>query len=164
MLKTKNKAIKDLLNKPIKDQLDLMRIKRKISKKYSIPLFQNSDILKYLKQHPKISLNNPKNHLITILRKRAIRTMSGIAPVAILTKAYECPGECAYCPNEKDVPRSYLSNEPAVMRAIRCKYNPYTQVQLRLKALEANGHNPEKIELIVIGGTWSVLPKKYKNN
>ncbi len=97
-----------------------------------------------------------------ILRKRPIRTLSGIASVAVLTKPYPCPGTCIYCPTELGVPQSYLSNEPAVMRAIRCKYDPYRQVQLRLRALEANGHEPTKIELIVIGGTWSVLPKKYK--
>jgi elongator complex protein 3 len=160
-LKNKNKAIKELIEKPLTDRTDLMREKRKISKKYSISLLQNSDILKYVKNQKKIKKNS---NLIELLKKRAIRTMSGIAPVAILTKAYPCPGECAYCPSEKNVPKSYLSNEPAVMRAIRCKYDPYKQVQLRLKALEANGHNPEKIELIVIGGTWSVLPKKYKYN
>ncbi|PJB16318.1 tRNA uridine(34) 5-carboxymethylaminomethyl modification radical SAM/GNAT enzyme Elp3 [Candidatus Falkowbacteria bacterium CG_4_9_14_3_um_filter_38_19] len=60
------------------------------------------------------------------------------------------------------MPQSYLSNEPAVMRAIRCGYDPYKQVQLRLRSLEANGHQPTKIELIVIGGTWSALPEKYK--
>jgi elongator complex protein 3 len=76
--------------------------------------------------------------------------LSGIAPVAVLTKPYPCPGKCAYCPTEKNVPQSYLSNEPAVMRAIRCGYNPYIQVQDRIRALEANGHEPTKIELIVI--------------
>jgi elongator complex protein 3 len=85
-----------------------------------------------------------------------------VAPVAVLTKPYPCPGKCAYCPDEKDIPKSYLSNEPAVMRAIRSEYNPYAQVQLRLKAMEANGHLPTKIELIVIGGSWSVLPAEYK--
>ncbi len=95
-----------------------------------------------------------------ILRKRSVRTLSGIAPVAVLTKAYPCPGNCVYCPQQKDVPVSYLSNEPAVMRAIRCQYDPYKQVVLRLKALENNGHEPTKIEIIVIGGTWSYLPIK----
>jgi elongator complex protein 3 len=160
-LKNKNKAIKELAGRPLKNRIDLMREKRKISKKYSISLLQNSDILKYIKNDKKLQ---NKTSLIEILKKRAIRTMSGIAPVAILTKSYPCPGECVYCPSEKNVPKSYLSNEPAVMRAIRCGYDPYKQVQLRLKALEANGHTPEKIELIVIGGTWSALPKKYKYN
>lgn len=149
-------AIKELLERKIDDKKELMAEKRKIAKKYGLPILRNSDILGYLK--------NIKGHenLLPILRKRSIRTMSGIAPVAVLTKPFPCPGKCAYCPTEKNVPQSYLSNEPAVMRAIRCNYDPYLQVQYRLKALEANGHEPTKIELIVIGGTWSVLPEGYK--
>ena len=155
------KAIKELLKLNIKTSNDLMLAKRKIAKKYGIKIIENSEILKYIK-----NLKSPQpplsRGLIRILRKRAIRTLSGIAPVAVLTKPHPCPGKCAYCPTEKDVPQSYLSNEPAVMRAIRCEYNPYKQVQLRLRALEANGHEPTKIEIIVIGGTWSALPEKYK--
>ena len=149
----KQKAIQDLIQLGPKTQEELNLVKRKIAKKYKIGILLNSDILKD---------TDCNLHLRKLLRKRAIRTLSGIAPVAVLIKPYSCPGKCAYCPTEKDVPQSYLSNEPAVMRAIRCNYNPYVQVQARIKALEDNGHEPTKIELIVIGGTWSVLPKKYK--
>ncbi len=158
-------AIKELLinlASGFKDRDDLEAGKRAICKKYSLAAIPNVDILKeyrLLLSQEKIG----KIHILeSILRKRAIRTLSGIAPVAVLTKPYPCPGECAYCPHEQDVPTSYLSNEPAVMRAIRCDYDPYKQVALRLKALENNGHEPTKIELIVIGGTWSYLPTKYK--
>lgn len=96
------------------------------------------------------------------LMKREIRTLSGVAPVAVLTKPYPCPGKCAYCPTEKGMPQSYLSNEPAVMRAIANDFDPYRQVQMRIRALIDNGHEPTKIELIVIGGTWSYLPKNYQ--
>ncbi len=163
MQNIKQKAIRELLRNKIKNHKDLTKAKRQMSKKYGISILLNSEILEDLKP-----LSGSKSHLEAyhifqkLLRKRAIRTLSGIAPVAVLTKPYPCPGQCVYCPTEKDVPQSYLSNEPAVMRAIRCNYNPYVQVQDRLRALIANGHNPEKIELIVIGGTWSVLPKKYK--
>ncbi len=152
------KAIRELLKLNIKSRNDLMLAKRKIAKKYKIGILRNSDILKELNS---VGTGHAL-FLRRLLRKRAIRTMSGIAPVAVLTKPYPCPGKCAYCPTEKNVPQSYLSNEPAVMRAIRCNYDPYLQVQMRLRALEANGHEPTKIELIVIGGTWSVLPEKYK--
>ncbi len=155
------KAIRELLKLNIKSSNDLMLAKRKIAKKYKIGILRNSDILRELN---KFSVGTHRGAFLRkILRKRAVRTMSGIAPVAVLTKPYPCPGKCAYCPTEKNVPQSYLSNEPAVMRAIRCNYNPYLQVQMRLRALEANGHEPTKIELIVIGGTWSVLPEKYKH-
>ncbi len=156
--KNKGKAIAELLQTRIKNHNDLMLVKRKIAKKYKIGVLLNSDILSYLDKHKK----GGSDELRRILRKRSIRTMSGIAPVAVLTMPYSCPGKCAYCPTEKDVPQSYLSNEPAVMRAIHCEFNPYAQVHYRLQALVANGHEPTKIELIVIGGTWSYLPENYK--
>lgn len=155
-------AIENLLKLDIKSQNDLMLAKRRISKIYNISILQNSDILKYYQILVKKKLIFPNPLILRILRKRSIRTMSGIAPVAVLTKPYPCPGKCAYCPTETDVPQSYLSNEPAVMRAIRCGYDPYIQAQDRLRALVNNGHEPTKIEIIVIGGTWSYLPKKYK--
>ncbi|MEK7097566.1 MAG: tRNA uridine(34) 5-carboxymethylaminomethyl modification radical SAM/GNAT enzyme Elp3 [Patescibacteria group bacterium] len=152
-LKTK-KAIKELLAKKIKTRDDLMMAKRGLCKKYGIEMLKNSDILKLA--------GKKKEVLNSLLRKRSIRTLSGIAPVAVLTKPFACPGKCVYCPTVDDVPKSYLPNEPAVMRAIKCEYDQYKQVQYRLRALEANGHHPTKIELIVIGGTWSVFPEEYK--
>jgi len=158
----KLKAINELLGKKVSSRADLMAKKRKLAKKHRIGILLNSEILKEYRNGLEAGAIKRRLELEKILRKRAVRTLSGIAPVAVLTKPYPCPGECAYCPTEKNVPQSYLSNEPAVMRAIRCNYDPYKQVELRLRALEANGHEPTKIELIVIGGTWSVLPENYK--
>ncbi len=158
-------AIKELLlhaTKKMKTRDDLESLKRVICKKYKLAAILNSDILKEYRVLLDSKKLKPIETLEKILRKRTVRTMSGIAPVAVLTKSYPCPGTCAYCPHESDVPASYLSNEPAVMRAIRCGYDPYKQVIMRLKALENNGHQPTKIELIVIGGTWSYLPARYK--
>ncbi|PIT95444.1 tRNA uridine(34) 5-carboxymethylaminomethyl modification radical SAM/GNAT enzyme Elp3 [Candidatus Falkowbacteria bacterium CG10_big_fil_rev_8_21_14_0_10_38_22] len=166
MVSTLNKnqqlAIRELLHQKINSREDLAMVKRKLAKKYKIGILYNSEILQAYRRQISQKKIKPSLFLEKILRKRAVRTMSGIAPVAVLTKPYPCPGRCAYCPTEKNVPQSYLSNEPAVMRAIRCGYDPYKQVQLRLRSLEANGHQPTKIELIVIGGTWSALPEKYK--
>jgi elongator complex protein 3 len=155
-------AINELLNGKIESRADLMAVKRKLAKKYGASILSHSEILKEYRKNPAAGTLKQQSELERILRKRSVRTMSGIAPVAVLTKPYPCPGKCAYCPTEKDVPQSYLSNEPAVMRAIRCGFDPYKQVELRLRSLEANGHEPTKIELIVIGGTWSVLPENYK--
>lgn len=161
----KEKAIEEFLNfdlNKISDSHILSARKRFFIKKYKINNLLNSELLNYyrfLLDNKKIKKNYQFESLI---KKRAIRTMSGVAPIAVLTKPYFCPGNCAYCPTEKDVPVSYLSNEPAVMRAIRCDYNPYKQVILRLRALEKIGHQPNKIELIVIGGTWSNLAIKYQ--
>jgi elongator complex protein 3 len=158
-------AIKELLKNylgTIKNRANLEVVKRLLCKKYKLAAILNSDILKEYRLL--LARKKIKQNLVleSILRKRSVRTLSGIAPVAVLTKPYPCPGTCAYCPHESDVPASYLSNEPAVMRAIRCGYNPYKQVALRLRALENNGHEPTKIEIIVIGGTWSYLPTEYK--
>jgi elongator complex protein 3 len=101
--------------------------------------------------------------LESLLKKREIRTLSGVAPIAVLTKPFPCPGKCVWCPSEKNMPKSYLSNEPAVMRAILNKFDPFKQVQMRLRALKMTGHETDKCELIVMGGTWSYLPHKYQN-
>lgn len=155
------KLILDNIGK-IKSREDLEVLKRAACKQNKVGAILNSEILKeYRLMLVKGELERSAI-LEGLLRKRAIRTLSGIAPVAVLTKPYPCPGTCAYCPRQEEVPVSYLSNEPAVMRAIRCSYDPYKQVVLRLAALERNGHEPNKIELIVIGGTWSYLPLKYQ--
>lgn len=151
--------ILSLLKARVKNSQELNAWNRWAAKTRKRPLFSNTELLQLLRQYGQAS---EVAGLLPVLRRRAIRTLSGIAPVAVLTKPYPCPGNCAFCPSEKNVPQSYLSNEPAVMRAIRCGYDPYVQVQDRLRALIANGHEPVKIEIIVIGGTWSYLPKKYK--
>ena len=145
----------------------MSELKRRLAKKYGDAILLHSDVLPEIKNRLKDKGLTAKERInlesaVLLLKKRAIRTLSGIAPVAVLTKPYPCPGNCAYCPNEKDMPASYLSNEPAVMRAIRCQFDPYRQIVLRLKAMENNGHEPNKIEVIVIGGTWSYFPEKYK--
>lgn len=107
----------------------------------------------------KIKLNK---NLEQFLTKRAVRTLSGVAVISVLTKPQACPGNCLFCPTEKAMPKSYLSNEPAVMRAILNDFDPFRQVSMRLKALQANGHATDKIELIVMGGTWSSHSPQYQ--
>lgn len=158
--------IKQLITKlnsqKILNQNRLNKLKRRFASQYKMGMISNAHILAYYK---KIILDgklevNPI--LLDLLKKRAIRTLSGVAPIAVLTKPYECPGKCIFCPTEKKMPKSYLSNEPAVMRAILTKFDPYKQVELRLNALKNHGHETDKIELIVMGGTFSHLPKKYQ--
>ncbi|MFH1508896.1 MAG: tRNA uridine(34) 5-carboxymethylaminomethyl modification radical SAM/GNAT enzyme Elp3 [bacterium] len=97
-----------------------------------------------------------------LLKIRPIRTLSGVTPVTVLTKPYPCPGNCIYCPNEPGMPKSYLSTEPGAMRAVANKFDPYLMTHNRLRALLQNGHQPDKIELLVLGGTWSAYPKDYR--
>lgn len=97
-----------------------------------------------------------------MLIKGAVRTLSGVTVITVLTKPWACPGKCVFCPTEPNMPKSYLSNEPAAQRAVRLHFNPFAQVQKRIEALETNGHEVDKIEVIVLGGTWSSYPKPYQ--
>lgn len=96
------------------------------------------------------------------LRGRPVRTISGVAPVAVLTASYPCPGECIFCPDQSEAPKSYLDGEPGVLRAIQNDYDPYDQTRARIEALRAIGHPTDKVELLILGGTWSAYPRAYQ--
>jgi len=96
------------------------------------------------------------------IKKKPIRTMSGVTPVTILTKPFPCPGKCIFCPNDVRMPKSYLADEPGAQRAARFAFDPYLQTYNRLRAFKSNGHSVDKIELIILGGTWSFYPEPYQ--
>jgi len=106
----------------------------------------------------------PDENIENLLITKKMRSLSGVSVITVLTKPYPCPGKCIYCPIEEDVPKSYLSDEPAVMRAILNKYDASLQVKTRLTSLAAQGHPVDKIELIIIGGTFSYLPRDYQES
>ncbi len=109
-----------------------------------------------------LSAKRTTNFLRNIKLKN-VRTASGVTPVTVMTKPYPCPGKCIYCPNEAGVPKSYISNEPGAQRAISNLFDPYLQTFNRLTAFKNTGHSTYKVELIIIGGTWSFYPKNYQN-
>ena len=96
------------------------------------------------------------------LQRKPTRTVSGVAPVSVLTPPHPCQGECIYCPDHPAAPKSYLPDEPGVQRAIRFKYDPYTQTAGRIQAFESIGHPTDKIELLILGGTWSDYPHEFQ--
>lgn len=96
------------------------------------------------------------------LQMKPTRTISGVAPVTVLTKPFPCPGKCIFCPNDVRMPKSYLSDEPGAQRAEKNYFDPYLQIYSRLKALSDMGHSTDKIELIILGGTWSFYPEDYQ--
>ena len=96
------------------------------------------------------------------LQMKPRRTASGVATITVLTKPWKCSSECLYCPNDLRMPKSYLSDEPACQRAERTFFDPYLQVAARLKALTEMGHITDKVELIILGGTWSDYPLAYQ--
>ncbi|MFA6027473.1 MAG: tRNA uridine(34) 5-carboxymethylaminomethyl modification radical SAM/GNAT enzyme Elp3 [Patescibacteria group bacterium] len=157
----KKKAIQEIIKiaeeRQIKTPNQLRSIKAEVVSKYGIiKLPTDVEILKEYRKKKK------SGQLFELLKIRKIRTLSGVAVIAVLTKPYPCPGNCLYCPSQKDMPKSYLNNEPAVMRAVLNKFDPYKQVHARLRALHDNGHETDKCELIVMGGTWSFLPHEYQ--
>ena len=100
--------------------------------------------------------------LLETLRMKPRRTASGVATITVLTKPWPCSSACVYCPNDVRMPKSYLSDEPACQRAERNYFDPYLQVVSRLRALTHMGHPTDKIELIILGGTWSDYPPSYQ--
>ena len=104
----------------------------------------------------------PDPELLARIRMKPVRSLSGVTVVTVLTKPYPCPGKCIFCPTDVRMPKSYLPDEPGAMRGLHHKFDPYDQVAARLEALQAVGHPTDKIELLVLGGTWSAYPKDYQ--
>lgn len=126
---------------------------------FSMPaLPTNPDILARAK--------NPSKKLISLLSIKPVRTLSGIAVVAVMVKPHKCPGECIYCPSGigRKTPKSYTGREPAALRALMFNFSPYRQAMNRIGQLQATGHKTDKIELIVMGGTFLSMPAAYQNH
>ena len=96
------------------------------------------------------------------LQMKPMRTRSGVAPVAVMTRPHPCPGRCLFCPSEVCLPKSYLPDEPGAMRAAQNDFDPFRQVAGRIASLERIGHGTDKIELLILGGTWSSYPHDYQ--
>ena len=100
--------------------------------------------------------------LLDVLRMKPRRSASGVATITVITKPWPCGSDCLYCPNDIRMPKSYLHGEPACERAEQNWFDPYLQVSARLTALTQMGHSTDKIEIIVLGGTWSDYPEAYQ--
>ena len=102
------------------------------------------------------------NDLLERIRMKPVRTLSGVTTVTVLTKAYPCPGKCIFCPTDVRMPKSYLPDEPGAMRGLEHDFDPYAQVRSRIDQLETLGHPTDKIELLILGGTWSAYRRDYQ--
>jgi len=100
--------------------------------------------------------------LLSRIRMKPVRTLSGVTTVTVLTKAYPCPGRCIFCPTENYMPKSYLVDEPGAARAYQNRFDPFDQVHSRILEYEAVGHPTDKIELLILGGTWSAYRRDYQ--
>jgi elongator complex protein 3 len=152
--------IETLMRDPSPTHGSLYHYKIQASAKYQLQnIPSNSEIIKALKAEE-------KHKLLPLLRRKTTRTISGVTVVAVMTKPYPCPQPepCAYCPGGPalGVPQSYTGFEPAAMRGLQNNFDPYLQVKTRIEQLNAIGHNVDKIELIIMGGTFPATPLEYQ--
>jgi elongator complex protein 3 len=131
----------------------ITNIKGKFAKQHNYNgVIKNATIIEYLKKDEEVKI-------LPILKRRTTRTSSGVSVIAIMTKPLPCPGVCVYCPGQesqpgKKVAQSYTGQEPAALRSIHNNYDPFMQVKSRIGDLEAIGHKVDKIELVIMGGTF----------
>jgi ELP3 family radical SAM enzyme/protein acetyltransferase len=160
---------------------DVIMFQKNMQRKYKISL-SNCDLVKLYEE---LDINNTKIKNLIIKKKQ--KSDSGVLVITVLTSAhpeyidedgnrqigkFSCKHDCAYCPNEKahegnnwtDQPRSYLFSEPAVLRANDNDFDPIKQMNARLSTLKEMGHALDKLEIIVLGGTWSEYPEQYRDD
>jgi elongator complex protein 3 len=141
----------------LEEGTDVHGAKTRICRKYALERVpSNADVLSHVPPEK-------RKLLLPLLRKKPIRTLSGVAVVAVMTSPAPCPhGKCLYCPTGKDAPQSYTGYEPAALRGKRSDFDPFLQVTDRLKQLHTIGHNIEKVELIIMGGTFPSRDRGYQ--
>lgn len=149
-------------NKSVSEQRELQDLKNEFSLKYRIPSASNVELIKVYRDLITEKALPEDRDFLKLLRKRAVRSQSGIANITVLTKAYPCPGKCIFCPTEPGMPKSYLSNEPAMMRAVLNNFDAFKQTRNRIGSLQKTGHFTDKVDVIVSGGTFSFYPKRYQ--
>ncbi len=152
--------ITTLLSNPQATHEDVNRLKIKVAAKYHLEAVpSNADL---------ITLLTPQEskQLLPIIKRKATRTISGVTVIAVMTKPYPCPQPepCAYCPGGPSTgsPQSYTGYEPAALRGSQNSFDPYEQVQSRIRQLTAIGHKVDKVELIIMGGTFPATPLEYQ--
>ena len=155
-----NRRIIDMImNGEIKDRNDLQKVKVKFAGEYGLNAVpSNSEILADVR-------DDERSVVVPMLQRKPVRTVSGVAVVAVMTSPHPCPhGKCIYCPGgvEDGSPQSYTGKEPAARRAIRNEFDPFLQVSDRITQLEAIGHKTDKIDLIIMGGTFTSRDTEYQ--
>ena len=160
------------------EEKQLLRLMQAVA---SLDSFRPKDMARLLRRYPRARGQFSKDQLVRAyrhfcdtgrllfdpemlrrLQMKPTRTLSGVATVTVLTKPFPCPGECIFCPTDVRMPKSYLSDEPGAIRAEYHRFDPYETTASRIRALENIGHTTDKIELLILGGTWSYYPEDYQ--
>ncbi len=145
----------------IRDGADVFKVIRKN------PLPNRGNISKYtlvLAYHQMVESGELAEdpELLAKIRMKPTRTLSGVTTVTVLTAPWPCPGNCIFCPTDERMPKSYLPDEPGAARAFQNNFDPYLQVSSRIASYEAVGHPTDKIELLILGGSWTSYPWEYQ--
>jgi elongator complex protein 3 len=160
---TEKDAYRAILDKILlgdfENEKDLTKVKLWACKRYALTQFpKNSQILA-------TATEEEKEKVLSILKLKPIRAISGVTIITVMPKPFPCPKEqpCTYCPGGPDdgTPQSYTGNEPAGRRAIENDFDPYKQVSGRIKQFQIMGHTVDKVELIMFGGTLTAYPPEY---
>jgi len=151
-------VIEELLRIPNPTRRDVESVKLEVCKRLgALKIPSNSELIS--------ALRPGEERLLRVLKRKPVRTISGVVVVAAMTKPWPCPhGRCAYCPGGPPygVPQSYTGHEPASRRGLEHMFDPYEQVSARIQQLRAIGHEVDKVELIVMGGTFPATPLWYQ--
>lgn len=153
MKEAKRFIIEEILEGKVKTRKDLQSLKLEVCRDFQLDKFpSNSSILKE-------ATRDELKKISPFLRKKPTRTISGVAVVAVMCPPHQCPhGRCFYCPESDLAPPSYTGEEPAALRARMFGFHPYRQVYNRLLQLGSIGHPLDKVELIIMGGTFPSQP------
>ena len=158
-----SEVIELILSKKIQSKEELHKTKIKLCKKYNISTIPpDSEILARLTDD---FSDEDMDRMVSVLRKKSMRTISGVAIVAVMTSPAECPhGLCVPCPGGvvNNTPQSYTGYEPAAMRALLNNFDPYLQTKNRLAQLKAIGHSVDKVDFIIMGGTFTSRTPYYQ--
>ncbi|MCE1253591.1 MAG: tRNA uridine(34) 5-carboxymethylaminomethyl modification radical SAM/GNAT enzyme Elp3 [Anaerolineae bacterium] len=145
-------------------------------------ILQGADVFQSIRRHPLPEGGYVAKHVLVAVYRRMVdeglleddpgvmarirmkptRTLSGVTTVTVLTGPHPCPGDCVFCPTDERMPKSYLVDEPGAARAFQNQFDAYKQVNSRLEAYRAVGHPTDKIELLILGGTWTFYPRPYQ--
>lgn len=161
-IKILKEFFRELKKRKIKTKNELELLKKEFALKFKIPYLKNTQLFEAYQKFLEQKKIKRSQILEKILKKKPIRSLSGIVNISVVTKPYFCPGKCIFCPTEKNLPKSYLSGEPAIERAKEFNFDPFLQTAARIRDLKIAGHSTAKIELRIVGGTWSVYPKEYQ--
>lgn len=151
--------IEEIRNERIRDPAEFERRKIQLCRKYRMDTIPaNSDVLA---RTPEALMEK----VLPIVRLKPSRTISGIAALAVMTSPYNCPhGTCVYCPGgvANNSAQAYTGKEPAARRAAMNDFDPYRQAKSRMEQFSAIGHSTNKIDLIVMGGTFTARTREYQ--